>query len=102
MNQICDMNSNEAYLVKLIREQNFSACEYLRQQCSAPVLGVLSGLIKSTETANNLLQDVLCRICSNIGSFRPGKTGLYTWMLKEARKVGMDYLRSGNTLKPVA
>ncbi len=87
------MKSNEAQLVNLIRRQNRAAYEYLCQQCGSALFNILLKSVRNEETAKKLLQDVFIKIWKNIGSF-PERGRLYNWMLNEARKMGVDYLRS--------
>jgi RNA polymerase sigma-70 factor (ECF subfamily) len=87
------MKSNQAYIVKLIRQHDQSAFEYLWQQCSSSLLGVLLKSVRNEDTAHKLMGDLFNRIGKNIASF-PDRGRLYNWMLNEARKTGIDYLKS--------
>lgn len=85
---------DEESLVRLLKQQDKPAFEYLYRQYSGALLGILFKAVGHEDTANDLLQEVFVKIWKNIGSYQPERGRLYTWMLNIARNAGIDYLRS--------
>jgi RNA polymerase sigma factor (sigma-70 family) len=85
---------DEPALVNGLKQQDKAAFEYLYNQYSATLLGVIMRSIQDEAIANDLLQDVFVKIWKNIGGYDASKGRLYTWMLNIARNTGIDYLRS--------
>jgi RNA polymerase sigma factor (sigma-70 family) len=90
---------DEQSLVRLLKEQNRPAFEYLYHQYSSALLGILMKSTGNEDTANDLLQDVFVKIWKSIGSYQPERGRLYTWMLNIARNTGIDFLRSKQSKK---
>ncbi len=88
------MKSSEVYLVNLMKQQNQPAFEYLYQQSSPAVHCLLVKSVRNEEIARRLVKDVFIRIQQNILLFQPGRGRLYAWVLNEARKMGLEYLKS--------
>jgi RNA polymerase sigma factor (sigma-70 family) len=90
---------DEESLVRLLKEQDRPAFDYLYRQYSSALLGVLMKSISNEDTANDILQEVFIKIWKNINSYQPERGRLYTWMLNIARNAGIDYLRSRQSKK---
>jgi RNA polymerase sigma factor (sigma-70 family) len=77
-----------------LRKKDRSAFEYLYDNYSAALLGVITRIIKKEEMAEEILQDVFLKIWERIDSYDPGKGKLFTWMLNIARNQAIDKTRS--------
>jgi RNA polymerase sigma factor (sigma-70 family) len=99
VNSVTKTIYDEESLVKLLKQQNRTAFEYLYQKYSSALLGIIMRTVENEDTANDLLQEVFVKIWKNIESFQPEKGRLYTWMLNIARNLAIDYLRSKQSKK---
>lgn len=81
-------------LLPLIYEKDERGFTHLYNHYSKSLFGVISSLIKETEEAEDVLQEVLLKIWKNIDSYQESKGRLYTWMLNIARNSAIDKLRS--------
>ena len=92
------MDSNITYseqeLVALLQKRNESAFEYLYDNYSGALLGIVSGIIADKEIANDVLQNVFINIWRKIESYDSAKGRLFTWMLNIARNASIDEIRS--------
>jgi RNA polymerase sigma factor (sigma-70 family) len=68
--------------------------EYLYDQYSGALLGVIARIIKNDESAEEILQDVFLKIWGRIESYDASKGKLFTWMLNIARNQAIDKTRS--------
>lgn len=68
--------------------------EYLYDQYSGALLGVIARIIKNDESAEEILQDVFLKIWERIESYDASKGKLFTWMLNIARNQAIDKTRS--------
>lgn len=84
----------EEELVRLLKQQDREAFEYLYKQYSSALMGILIRSVEDEEVANDLLQDVFVKIWKSIANYNPERGRLYTWMLNIARNTGIDYMRS--------
>jgi len=85
---------SEHELVYLLRQQNQEAFNYLYQNYSAVLYGVISRVISDQQTAQDVLQEVFVKIWTHIDSYDAGKGKVYTWMINIARNAAIDKLRS--------
>jgi RNA polymerase sigma factor (sigma-70 family) len=77
-----------------LQNKDRSALEYLYDQYSGALLGVISRIIKKEELAEEVLQDVFLKIWGRIDSYDSSKGRLFTWMLNIARNQAIDKTRS--------
>ena len=77
-----------------LRKKDRSAFEYLYDQYSGALLGVISRIIKRETIAEEVLQDVFLKIWDRIETYDPSKGRLFTWMLNIARNQAIDKTRS--------
>jgi RNA polymerase sigma factor (sigma-70 family) len=85
---------SEQELVSLLLQQNNQAFEYLYDNYSPALLGIISQIIPDKETASDVLQDVFVNIWRKIASYDATKGRLFTWILNIARNAAIDKLRS--------
>ncbi len=84
----------EEVLVAEIKGKSRKAFEYLYENYSPALLGVIYNVLRNEEASNDALQEVFVKIWNNIHNYDPSKAKLYTWMLNIARNHAIDKLRS--------
>lgn len=84
----------ESELILVLQQRQESAYEYLYDNYSRALLGIISQMISQPEIAEEVLQDVFLKVWQNIGQYNASKGRLYTWMLQIARNQSIDKLRS--------
>ncbi|WP_395066610.1 RNA polymerase sigma factor [Flavobacterium sp.] len=81
-------------LIPLILQKDDRAFTIMYDMYSKSLFSVISNLVKETEEAEDVLQEVFVKIWKNIESYNSTKGRLYTWMLNIARNTAIDKLRS--------
>ncbi len=89
----------ETELVASLQKKDEQALEYLYDNYSPALFGIILQIVDDRETAEDLLQEVFIKIWKNISSYDPSKGRLYTWLLNIARNASIDALRSKNFKK---
>ncbi|MBB3837676.1 RNA polymerase sigma-70 factor (ECF subfamily) [Runella defluvii] len=84
---------NESELLELLRRQDRKAFNYLYDNYSDALYGVILKVVRIEETAQDLLQEIFVKIWKNIAQYDSSKGRLFTWMLNIARNTSIDYLR---------
>lgn len=84
---------SEEELVASLKKNQRHAFEYLYDNYSGAIFGVISKIIKNQEKAEDLMQDVFLKIWKKIGDYDPGKGKLFTWMMNIARNSSIDLYR---------
>lgn len=87
---------SEQELVALLQQRQEKSFDYLYDNYSGALLGVVGGIISDQETARDVLQDVFVNIWRKIESYDPAKGRLFTWMMNIARNAAIDKIRSRN------
>lgn len=85
----------ETLLKELLKKEDKSFT-ILYDNYSKSLFGVICNLVRNTEEAEDVLQEVFVKIWKNIDSYDESKGRLYTWMLNIARNTSIDKLRSKN------
>jgi RNA polymerase sigma-70 factor (ECF subfamily) len=86
---------NEEELVLLLQQKSREGFNYLYEQYSSVLFGVIKRIIsKDDQSAQDVLQEVFLKIWNNIGRYDNQKGRLYTWMINIARNSAIDKLRS--------
>ncbi|UBM57247.1 RNA polymerase sigma factor [Marinilongibacter aquaticus] len=88
-----NLSYSEDELVLALKKNQRSAFEYLYDNYSAALFGVISRVIKDEEKAADILQDVFLKIWKNVKQYEPGKASLFTWMMNIARNAAIDLYR---------
>ena len=83
-------------LLKELLKKDDKSFTLLYDNYSKSLFGVIFNLIRNTEEAEDVLQEVFVKIWKNIDSYNESKGRLYTWMLNIARNTSIDKLRSKN------
>jgi RNA polymerase sigma factor (sigma-70 family) len=84
---------NEQELTDMLRRQDRLAFNYLYENYSDALYGVVLKVVKTEEVAQDLLQDIFVKIWKNIAQYDSSKGRLFTWMLNIARNTSIDWLR---------
>ena len=84
----------EEFLYSALRGKSKSAFEYLYDNYSPALLGIITGILHNEEASNDALQEVFVKIWNNFDSYNPERSRLYTWMMNIARNHAIDRLRS--------
>lgn len=87
-------NYTEESLVALLKQGSKDAFNYLYENYSAVLYGVIRRVITDEITAQDVLQEVFVKIWNNIGQYDASKGRIYTWMINIARNSSIDKLRS--------
>lgn len=91
---------SEEELVLLLQQRSEAAFNYLYQNYSGVLYGIVHKVIFDEQTAQDVLQEVFVKIWNNISQYDPAKGRIYTWMLNIARNAAIDKLRSkGEVMK---
>ena len=85
---------SEQELVALLQQRNEKAFEYLYDNYSGALFGIVNSIVTDKEIANDVLQNVFINIWRKIESYDPSKGRLFTWMLNIARNSSIDEIRS--------
>ncbi|MBS1584781.1 MAG: sigma-70 family RNA polymerase sigma factor [Bacteroidetes bacterium] len=84
----------------LLQQRSEAAFNYLYQNYSGVLYGIVHKVIFDEQTAQDVLQEVFVKIWNNISQYDPAKGRIYTWMLNIARNAAIDKLRSkGEVMK---
>lgn len=78
----------------MLKSKDERAFNYLYDNYSAALYGVIWKVLGIEELANDILQEVFVKIWKNIEQYDNSKGRLYTWMLNIARNMAIDTLRS--------
>ena len=85
---------SESLLVEQLRNNERSAYEYLYDNYSGALYGVINRIVTDEETANDVLQDAFVKIWKAINDYDASKGKLFTWMLNICRNQAIDKTRS--------
>lgn len=78
----------------MLQRSERAAYEYLYDNYSAALYGVIHRIVVNDETANDVLQEAFVKIWNGIGSYDAKKGKLFTWMLNISRNMAIDKTRS--------
>lgn len=84
----------EEELVPLLQNRNQQAFSYLYDNYAGALNGIIVRLTDNYDLAEDILQEVFLKIWNNISSYDASKGRLFTWMVKIARNLAIDTLRS--------
>lgn len=85
---------NEQELITALKARDDQAFSYLYDHYSGSFYCIILQIVKSTESANDVLQEVFLNIWRKIESYDPAKGRLFTWTLNICRNASIDFLRS--------
>ncbi len=85
---------SESELVSLLQNHDKQAFNYLYDNYSEALFGVIYRMVEDKELAEDILQDVFVKIWNNFSNYNNLKGRLFTWMLNITRNLTIDTLRS--------
>ena len=85
---------SEDILIARLKNNERSAYEYLYDNYSAALYGVIHRIVTDDETAGDVLQDAFVKIWKGIENYDSSKGRLFTWMLNICRNQAIDKTRS--------
>ncbi len=83
-----------AILVHMIKSRNEKGFHILYDNYSGALFSIIIKLVRRTDVAEDVLQEVFLKIWKHIDGYDPARGTLFTWMLNIARYNAIDYLRS--------
>ncbi len=81
-------------LIPLILKKDERAFTIMYDMYSKSLFSVISNLLKETEDAEDVLQEVFVKIWKSIDTYAESKGRFYTWIVNIARNTAIDKLRS--------
>ena len=84
----------EEQLVVLLGQLDKHAFEYLYDNYSPALYGIIYKMVEDKELAEDILQEAFLKIWNNFTSYTAEKGRLFTWMLNLTRNLTIDHLRS--------
>lgn len=81
-------------LVENFRNKDQKAFEKLYGMYSDNICGVINSIVKNTDIAEEICQDVFVKAWNNSESYNSSKGRFFTWMLNIARNAAIDQVRS--------
>ncbi len=85
---------SEQELITALKARDDQAFSYLYDHYSGSLYSIILQIVKTPETASDVLQEVFINIWRKIDSYDPFKGRLFTWMLNIGRNASIDMLRS--------
>lgn len=90
--KISDISDEE--LVNALIRKDSDSVGILYDKYSAFLFGIITRIVNSDETAEDVLQEVFVKVWKNIGSYDSSKGKLITWMANISRNLAIDKIRS--------
>ena len=88
-------------LVSLLQNKDVQAFNYLYDNYSAALYGIIYKMVEDKELAEDILQEAFVKIWNNFSSYNNTKGRLFTWLLNITRNLAIDTLRSKSYKKQV-
>jgi RNA polymerase sigma-70 factor (ECF subfamily) len=85
--------------VVALQNKDRSAFNYLYDNYSGALYGVIKRVVEAEEIANDVLQEAFVKIWKNIGGYDSSKGSIFTWMMNICRNTAIDEVRSKNFKK---
>jgi RNA polymerase sigma-70 factor, ECF subfamily len=81
-------------LVIRLKTKSTAALSDLYDNYAAALYGAIYRMVRNSDVAEELLQDIFIKIWTHIDTYNPAKGTLFTWMLNITRNSCKDYFRS--------
>ncbi|MEO6288064.1 MAG: sigma-70 family RNA polymerase sigma factor [Dyadobacter sp.] len=81
-------------LILLLQSNSREGFEYLYDNYSPALYGIILKIVKDEERAADVLQDTFLKIWKNMTAYNVEKGTLFTWILNIARNTAIDRLRT--------
>jgi len=85
---------SEEELVGLLRSGDQAAMGILYDKYAAALYGVILRIVRSEESAEDLLQETYVKIWMSFSTYDGSKGRLFTWMMRVARNLALDKVKS--------
>lgn len=85
---------SEDEVISLLLNRDEMGFNYLYENYSSALYGVILKIVIYNDDANEVMQDTFVKIWNSINQFDNTKGTLYTWMLNIARNAAIDKLKS--------
>ncbi|MBK6266639.1 sigma-70 family RNA polymerase sigma factor [Marivirga sp. S37H4] len=85
---------SEEVLIKELQAKKPAALEYLYDNYSSALYGVIIRIVKSESVAQEVLNDIFMKVWNNFSAYDAGKGRLYTWLVNISRNASIDKIRS--------
>ncbi len=89
---------SEEELVLSLKQNSQKAFEYLYDNYSGALYGIISKILKNDEKSEDTMQEVFLKIWRKIGDYDATKGRLFTWMVNIARNSSIDQLRKDKNI----
>ena len=84
----------ESVLIEKLNRRDQQAFQWLYDQYSPALYGVVLRIVRDDDQAQDVLQDIFVKIWKNLDAYDDSKGRLFTWMLNVARNTAIDALRA--------
>ena len=91
-----DLPATDAALIQLITERDESALAALYDRYAAMLSSVLNRILRDTQAAEEILQDIFYQLWCSASRFDPARGSLPGWLLVIARNRAISRLRKHN------
>lgn len=81
-------------IVEQFQKKDAIAFQKLYNMYSENICGVINTIVKNTEVAEEICQDVFMKAWNNAESYNASKGRFFTWILNIARNAAIDEIRS--------
>ena len=85
---------SESVLIEKLARRDQQAFQWLYDQYSSALYGVVLRIVRDEEQAQDVLQDIFVKIWKNLDGYDASKGRLFTWMLNVSRNTAIDALRA--------
>ncbi|RMG82026.1 MAG: sigma-70 family RNA polymerase sigma factor [Bacteroidetes bacterium] len=87
-------------LIKLYVNGNEAALEQLINRYQSKLYGYLYNMVKDSELANDLFQEIFIKVINTLKSGRYNEEGKFApWLMRIAHNLVIDYFRKSNRMK---
>ncbi|MBS1685816.1 MAG: sigma-70 family RNA polymerase sigma factor [Bacteroidetes bacterium] len=84
----------EQELITLVKSHSKEGFDLLYSSYAPAFYAVIFRTVKESALAEDLLQEVFVKIWRNIDKYDPGKSKLFTWMIRIAKNAAIDHMRT--------
>ena len=81
-------------MINLLSLKDKKAFEYLYDNYSPSLFGVIQRIVRSEDIAEEILQDAFLKYWNRFGEYDAEKGKLFTWLVNIARNLAIDKIRS--------
>lgn len=82
-----------ADIIQLLKDQNEEGLSLLYDDYAATLLGIITGIVKSKNIGEEILQQTLLKAWNNINSYDADKGNFFSWLAVIARNSAIDQVR---------